>query len=128
MVPVSFILICNREQHSDIPSVFIFAAEGSMDYMILYFILYASEVLLAALAICTLYVKTVQVAGTSASCPASTAAQRNLRSLVMFSIAPALVQIPYAVRQVATVVDAPNMPCRGSCDTVSCQDLCGRYV
>lgn len=88
LVPVAFVLISKtlRELQSDAPLVFIFKTERSLDYMILYFTLYISEVALVALSLWTLYAKTVKLAGTNATLSATTAARRNLRNFVIFPL------------------------------------------
>lgn len=77
-------------------------------YTALYFLLYAADISLTVTAIRVLYVKTAYLVGSGAELAARRNARRNLRHLVMFSVAPSIMQIPYAIRQITNVVVGHN--------------------
>lgn len=70
-------------------------------YSALYFAMCFGDMALTVVALCTLYTKTGQLA---AEHVARSAARKNLRHLLMFSIAPGLIQILCAIRQVTNIV------------------------
>lgn len=75
-------------------------------YAILYFAMYFGDMALTAVALRTLYIKSGQLASGH---EAASAARKNLRHLVMFSIAPGVVQIPYVLSQFTTTIVRQNM-------------------
>lgn len=118
-VPVLFLLICIAIRNIGSDRLLV-VVERQIDYTTGYFLLYATEIALIVTAIRTLYIKTGQLASSGTGFVASHAARRNLLRLVMFSVAPSLLQVPYAIRQITGMAALPEIGCRGE------DRVCGR--
>lgn len=75
-------------------------------YSVLYFTMYSGDMALTVVALRTLYTKTGQLASGNV---ATSAARKNLRHLVMFSVAPGVIQLPYALFQFSSIIVGKNM-------------------
>lgn len=130
MIPAIFVLLCVvfRNIDSENPTILMFDIDRRIDYTSFYFFLYAVEIALIAVALRTLYIKTGITAGSVAGAPVAFSARRNLRSLLLFSVAPSVMQIPFAVRQITGIAMSTESDCHTHCITIACQENCGRYA
>lgn len=86
---------------------------GTVEYSVMYFTFYFTDIMLTANALLTLYLKTSKFSRSNPTSTAKHSAWRNLRHLALFSCAPLIIQIPYALRQLAKLVRGPSQEGEG---------------
>lgn len=111
LVPAVFLLSCALVWNLARSAPLVQTLNGMarrIEYSVLYFILYLSDIAMTTTAICTLYAKTGQMNNANGDVGnAGHIARRNLRHLILFSLSPSIVQIPYALRQISTLMLGP---------------------